>query len=54
MKNCLSALLKLERIHKVQGLLLSQIDVLETMTPMDFLEFRDLLIPASGFPKCSI
>ena len=41
--------LKLERIHKVQGLLLSQIDVLETMTPMDFLEFRDLLIPASGF-----
>ena len=41
--------LKLERIHKVQSLLLSQIDVLETMTPMDFLEFRDLLIPASGF-----
>ncbi|MCB0357875.1 MAG: tryptophan 2,3-dioxygenase, partial [Bdellovibrionales bacterium] len=26
-----------------------QIDVLETMTPMDFLEFRDLLMPASGF-----
>jgi tryptophan 2,3-dioxygenase len=41
--------LKLERIHKIQNLLLSQIDVLETMTPMDFLEFRDLLIPASGF-----
>lgn len=41
--------LKLERIHKIQGLLLTQIDVLETMTPMDFLEFRDLLIPASGF-----
>lgn len=41
--------LKLERIHKIQGLLLSQIDVLETMTPMDFLEFRDLLVPASGF-----
>ena len=41
--------LKLERIHKIQSLLLSQIDVLETMTPMDFLEFRDLLIPASGF-----
>ena len=41
--------LKLERIHKIQGLLLNQIDVLETMTPMDFLEFRDLLIPASGF-----
>ncbi len=41
--------LKLERVHKIQGLLLNQIDVLETMTPMDFLEFRDLLVPASGF-----
>jgi tryptophan 2,3-dioxygenase len=26
-----------------------QIDILETMTPLDFLEFRDLLRPASGF-----
>src|SRR6185295_13201724 len=25
------------------------IDILETMSPMDFLEFRNLLIPASGF-----
>ena len=40
---------KLERIKKIQGLLISQLDVIETMTPMDFLEFRDLLIPASGF-----
>lgn len=40
---------KLERIKKIQGLLIGQFDVLETMTPMDFLEFRDLLIPASGF-----
>jgi tryptophan 2,3-dioxygenase len=38
-----------ERIVKIEQLLVSQIDVLETMTPMDFLEFRDLLIPASGF-----
>lgn len=38
-----------ERIVKVLQLLVSQIDVLETMTPMDFLEFRDLLMPASGF-----
>ena len=22
---------------------------METMSPMDFLEFRDLLVPASGF-----
>jgi tryptophan 2,3-dioxygenase len=29
--------------------LIHQIDVLETMTPMDFLDFRDMLRPASGF-----
>lgn len=40
---------KLSRIKKIQPLLIGQFDVLETMTPMDFLEFRDLLIPASGF-----
>jgi tryptophan 2,3-dioxygenase len=40
---------RLERVHKIQQLLNAQIDVLETMTPLDFLEFRDLLIPASGF-----
>lgn len=40
---------KLERIKKIQALLIPQFDVLESMTPMDFLEFRDLLIPASGF-----
>lgn len=44
-----NVLSRLERIIKIQHLLQSQIDVLETMTPMDFLEFRDLLIPASGF-----
>ena len=39
----------LERVVAVQRLLLGQIDVLETMTPLDFLEFRDALVPASGF-----
>ncbi|MGH7186391.1 MAG: tryptophan 2,3-dioxygenase family protein, partial [Pseudomonadota bacterium] len=39
----------LERIVQVQKLLIHQLDVLETMTPMDFLDFRDLLVPASGF-----
>ena len=38
-----------ERIVKIEHLLVAQIDILETMTPMDFLEFRNLLIPASGF-----
>jgi tryptophan 2,3-dioxygenase len=40
---------RLERIHTIQQTLVQQIDVIETMTPMDFLEFRDLLVPASGF-----
>jgi tryptophan 2,3-dioxygenase len=40
---------RLDRIQEIQRLLLDQVDVLETMTPLDFLEFRDLLIPASGF-----
>ncbi|GAB5388508.1 MAG: hypothetical protein Alpg2KO_14760 [Alphaproteobacteria bacterium] len=39
----------LERVISIQKVLNQQIDVLETMTPMDFLEFRDLLVPASGF-----
>ena len=37
------------RIAKIQKLLIEQLEVLETMTPQDFLEFRDLLFPASGF-----
>lgn len=40
---------RLERIIKIQGVLLDQLSIMETMTPMDFLEFRDLLVPASGF-----
>ena len=39
----------LERIQKILLLFPPQFDVLETMTPMDFLEFRNLLLPASGF-----
>jgi tryptophan 2,3-dioxygenase len=39
----------LRRAHVIERLLVSQIDVLETMTPQDFLEFRALLAPASGF-----
>jgi tryptophan 2,3-dioxygenase len=40
---------KLDRVKKIQGILVDQLAIIETMTPMDFLEFRDLLIPASGF-----
>ena len=40
---------KLKRIVKILELLNHQVDVLETMTALDFLEFRNLLLPASGF-----
>jgi len=40
---------RLERFTKIQHHIGGQLDILETMTPMDFLEFRNLLIPASGF-----
>lgn len=40
---------RLGRMAEIWKLLVSQVKVLETMTPMDFLDFRDLLTPASGF-----
>ncbi|MGE5927539.1 MAG: tryptophan 2,3-dioxygenase [Gemmatimonadota bacterium] len=39
----------LRRVHEIQRVLVAQVSVLETMTPMDFLAFRDHLMPASGF-----
>ncbi|MES2854592.1 MAG: tryptophan 2,3-dioxygenase family protein [Bdellovibrionota bacterium] len=44
-----TAIHRLQRIVEIQKLLVAQVTVLETMTPLDFLEFRDLLYPASGF-----
>lgn len=43
------AVTHLDRIIVIQRVLIDQISVLETMTPLDFLDFRDYLIPASGF-----
>lgn len=37
------------RVHSVERVLVGQIEVLETMTPQDFLQFREKLAPASGF-----
>jgi tryptophan 2,3-dioxygenase len=39
----------LNRAHVIERVLVEQVDVLETMTPQDFLAFRQLLAPASGF-----
>ncbi len=40
---------RLKRVASILQVLVHQIDILETMTPLDFLDFRDLLRPASGF-----
>jgi tryptophan 2,3-dioxygenase len=40
---------RLKRICSILKILVDQITVIETMTPLDFLDFRDLLRPASGF-----
>jgi tryptophan 2,3-dioxygenase len=39
----------LHRVHVIERLLVEQIEVLETMSPQDFLAFRSKLAPASGF-----
>ena len=39
----------LRRVHVVERLLVGQLEVLETMSPQDFLAFRSQLAPASGF-----
>jgi tryptophan 2,3-dioxygenase len=39
----------LHRCIEIEKLLIQQLTVLETMTPNDFLQFRDHLRPASGF-----
>ncbi len=39
----------LHRVVEIEKLLVNQIHILETMTPISFLGFRDQLNPASGF-----
>jgi tryptophan 2,3-dioxygenase len=41
--------IRLQRSHVIERVLIEQVDVLETMTPQDFLAFRNNLAPASGF-----
>ncbi|HEY0384619.1 MAG TPA: tryptophan 2,3-dioxygenase family protein [Pyrinomonadaceae bacterium] len=39
----------LRRVVEIEKILVNQIHILETMTPINFLAFRDELNPASGF-----
>ena len=43
------AALALRRVVEIEKLLIAQIHILETMSPLRFLGFRDELNPASGF-----
>lgn len=44
-----NAVSRLKRVCEIIEVLVQQMSILETMTPLDFLDFRDLLRPASGF-----
>jgi tryptophan 2,3-dioxygenase len=39
----------LKRVHSIERMLVEHLGIIESMSPQDFLEFRDLLAPASGF-----
>ena len=40
---------RMARVNKIMTTLIGQINILETMTALDFLDFRNYLSPASGF-----
>lgn len=40
---------RIDRVLQIFKVLIEQIRIIETMTPLDFLDFRDVLTPASGF-----
>ncbi|MBL7765698.1 MAG: tryptophan 2,3-dioxygenase [Chitinophagaceae bacterium] len=44
-----TAVHRLKRVAAILQMLVDKISILETMTPLDFLDFRDFLRPASGF-----
>lgn len=48
-KEILNAHHFLKRVGEIMKVLVNQIHILETMRPVDFLEFRERITPASGF-----
>ncbi|KAL1459260.1 hypothetical protein WDU94_011262 [Cyamophila willieti] len=48
-RKTLDILKKLTRIVTIFKILVDQVSILETMSPLDFMQFRDFLCPASGF-----
>jgi tryptophan 2,3-dioxygenase len=39
----------INRVNEIMRLAVDQMKVMETLTPLDFLDFRDKLVPSSGF-----
>lgn len=48
-RNIGTSVARLNRVVEIQKLLIQQINTLETLTALDFLDFRSYLFPASGF-----
>ena len=48
-ENINMAVLRLKRVSEILELVIKQIFVMETLTPLDFMDFRNYLFPASGF-----
>ena len=48
-RNIGTSVSRLQRVSEIFKLLIEHIRIMETMTPLDFLDFRKYLFPASGF-----
>ncbi len=48
-RNIGTSISRLRRVIKILRLLVEHIPIIESMTPLDFLDFRNYLFPASGF-----
>uniref|UniRef100_A0A8C4RCD8 Tryptophan 2,3-dioxygenase n=2 Tax=Eptatretus burgeri TaxID=7764 RepID=A0A8C4RCD8_EPTBU len=48
-RNMLKVISRMNRVNQIMHLLVDQFSILETMTPLDFYDFRHMLMPASGF-----
>lgn len=48
-RNMGTASSRLDRVNIILDQVVTQIKIMETMTPLDFLDFRNYLFPASGF-----
>ena len=45
---------RMDRVNKIMSILVGQLEILETMTSLDFLDFRDQLSPALWISVSSI